>query len=390
MGKTGDVVVFRNPTAESDEEEDAAALDPTAVGAAAAGKPASALRFSNPLAGREEQDWDGERSPSSPSPHSPLSPGFAGDGDDDGVLGAVHVDDERVKRTGRDECAYHALTVGIAVLLPIYSLLALFATAMLYIIPNPMSALATLVLATVPIVLTVGRSAAKEDSESKLQLFSFMMVMTISMQLSCVVVFLLDDGRLADAFIDSCTHTVLRLCSQWSGNGAASFLPSREEICRCAGEDGSIAAGGSFSGTMASCFRGEAGSFGSKQSAGIGMFATLAIELLLARLAWGMMVDLDVKEHTEAASAEGGAPTGKLRGTIVCGLNLRSENQNIEHLKRNYKVPAQEISCRCAVLRMKTDGLSEGHEHKLQHTITGNVDDDNSPIWNHEFEDWRT
>jgi hypothetical protein len=352
-------VVFSNPAQGSSEEEGEEPVsgeeeDPVR---------GAELRFTNPL--REPEVGDGASSPSSPS--SPLSPQF----EQDAVPLSALVQAERPARSTRNEAAYLILTLGIAVLLPVYVLLALFAVGMLYLVPSPMSSLAMLVLVAVPAVLAIGRSGARKESESKLQLFSFLMMLVISMQLSCAVVFLIDDGSLADAFIDNAAVTAAEMCSSGTMETLSAVLPVAT-ICRCSGD-------GSYSGTMASCFRAESGDGaggaggggGAKATIAAVIFSTLAAELVLACLAWGMIVDLDVVETKMASKRQGGAPTGKLRGTVVCGLNLRSEAQNTEYAKsENYRPPAQEISSRYAVVSMRSADLSDGDPHKLQRTQT--------------------
>ena len=65
------------------------------------------------------------------------------------------------------------------------------------------------------------------------------------------------------------------------------------------------------------------------------------IETLLAFLAYNMIVDLDVREAQKAQKRKGGAPTGYIRGTIVGGSDLRTEEMNafdaIDRRKRKRK-----------------------------------------------------
>jgi hypothetical protein len=121
----------------------------------------------------------------------------------------------------------------------------------------------------------------------------------------------------------------------------------------------------------------------------------IVIESLLSFLAYGMIVDLDLKEAQKAAKLEGGAPTGYIRGNIVGGLDLRTKEMNVlecEDQKKKTttwrrKKPAKYFSCLFVDMVLKTPGLHKSRKHHLlQRVTTEGVEDDCFPMFNTAFE----
>lgn len=119
----------------------------------------------------------------------------------------------------------------------------------------------------------------------------------------------------------------------------------------------------------------------------------ILIEAVLAVLAYDMIVDLDVQAAQKAQSLAGGAPTGYIRGAIVGGWNLRTQELNAveaegqsKKRKRQSKRRPQ-MTCLSAKLELKTPGLHRSRkDHFVQTVQTDSVDDDCSPMWNQSFE----
>ncbi len=118
----------------------------------------------------------------------------------------------------------------------------------------------------------------------------------------------------------------------------------------------------------------------------------IVIETLLAFLAYNMIVDLDVREAQKAQKRKGGAPTGYIRGTIVGGSDLRTEEMNafeaIDRRKRKRKRKSTpQMSCLTVQLALSTPDLHKSRKHHSVQTVeTHGVEDDCSPMWNHSFE----
>ena len=313
--------------------------------------------------------------------------------------------DEREVRKGRDRWLYLAMLTGTGLLLPVYLVLSVFLVWMSTLVANAMSLLAAAVACTVTVVLYVGYTAARTSAESRLQLFSFLMTLAISMQLAAVIVFLLDrDNVLRDAFISSAAESATHMCADLKDSSAnlpvgAGLLPI-EEICKCNEQAGP---GNSTGTTIGECMRGGAAAADEswqvdKNQIGYGMFATLFIEVLLARIAWNMMVDLDVEAAKKGAKQKGGLLTGHLRGVILRGEDLRSEQQNTWHEKSSKKKAkrkgkfkrSQVISNRSVRLSLVSPDLPKGHEHYQQVAATEKVEDDDAPDWSYDFEDFTT
>ena len=129
---------------------------------------------------------------------------------------------------------------------------------------------------------------------------------------------------------------------------------------------------------------------------GIGV---IFIEVVLAVLAYNMIVDLDLRDAHKAEILPGGAPTGYIRGTIVGGSDLRTQEMNqvdieaqTQHKNKKNKTQGrtrkQQMSCLSMELAMTTPGLyacKPRKHHSVQTVETHGVEDDCSPLWNQSF-----
>ena len=296
---------------------------------------------------------------------------------------------------------------GTVLLLPFYSFMAVFMVWTFYIVPNPMSLIGVVVACFVPATLWIGLVGAKRNSESQLQMYAFLMIMAVTMQASAVIVVLVDDGTLSGAYMTSCTSAAQAACGMsLTEMVGGSLLP--EVLCECAEVDVDGSGRGGDMGTCVETYvTKELGAGGDGLTYGLGV--TMVIELFLAYLAYGMMVDLDIKDAKKAAKLKGGAPVGTMRGEIICGLDLLSI-QGTKGLNRKEQKMAKkaakasikssqsgdgerrvvsEISNRYVVLSLNTPGLHNQNKHHItQKTQTESVEDDSSPEFAHTFSGW--
>jgi hypothetical protein len=330
----------------------------------------------------------------------------------------------RQRRLGRAGMSYFIMTTGTLLLLPLYVMFAVFMAWVYYIVPNPMSALGTAVAVAVPGVLFVGREGGKKSSETQLQFFSFLMVLAITLQISIAIVVALDDGTLVDAYLAVCAKGAREMCANLGDLPVgAEYLPL-DIICGCADQEESSDSGGGQD--LATClrFKMEDDLNMGKRELGIAMIVTLVIELLLSWIAWGMMVDLDLREAKKAAKRKGGGPTGTLRGTIVCATDLLSEfdtlpakkqakmvkkeakaykrqlRQDKKNKSKGKKVTESELhgnglklelASRRVELALKTPGLDKAVSHHTKQTArTPEVEDDRDPDYQYAFGGLRT
>lgn len=245
-------------------------------------------------------------------------------------------------RLGRRGCSYAVLMFSTLLLLPLYTCFAAFMVWTFYIVPNPFSFICVTFACFVPATLWMGLIGARRGSQAQLQLYAFMMILAVTMQASVVVVVLLDvrpdpnkpagDGNqppLQQAYLNSCAYAARDACDLSLGGGdldaelwGGSLLP--EWICECAaGTDGS-GGGGEMAGCIGGALSKKLGH--GKDSIAIGLLATMAFELVLAYLGYTLMADLDIKDAKKLANMKGGAPTGTLRGEIICGVDLCAHN----------------------------------------------------------------
>lgn len=225
-------------------------------------------------------------------------------------------------RLGRHKGCYAVLMLATLILLPCYTAFGVFMIWAFYVIPNPFSFICMVFACFMPLTLYMGYKGARSESLPQLQLYAFMMILAVTMQASVAIVVRLDDGALERAYLQTCVAAARDACSTKLSNlWGGSLLP--QFLCDCAAEaDGS--SDGNDGARMFECVRGyiEANAGGGKSAISYGLIATMTVEVILAQLGWNLMVDLDAKDAKKAAKMKGGAPTGSLRGEVICGEDL--------------------------------------------------------------------
>eukprot|EP01043_Picozoa_sp_COSAG02_P018298 COSAG02_NODE_852_length_16531_cov_9.899586_1_plen_1228_part_00 len=384
--------------------------------------------FENPLAGGAQQDQNGSCSPSASMSATRTVSQDWGE--------SVHFDHKSVERfeadgesnrdknLGKAGWSHIFMTTGVLLLLPFYVGFALFMGWVVYIVPNPISALGAAVAISVPCVLWIGRQGTKKGSEKQLQMFSFLMLLVITLQISIAVVVGLDDGTLVDAYLELCAEAARKMCANVNDLPVGGDYIPLGAVCGCA--DQVISSASSGQQDLATCLREYARTTLNIQKRDLmaGMLLTLVIETLMSWLAWGMMVDLDMKDARQAAKRKGGGPTGTLRGTIVCGTRLLSRYDTLpeqanekqlkalgaamrlqyHHRKKQSDGSAlhktsdirpdtlrMDLSTRRVELALYTPGLDEAVSHHTRQTAgTQAVEDDRDPDFQYQFGGIRT
>lgn len=140
--------------------------------------------------------------------------------------------DDDSRRTSRDRLSYSLLVVGTGILLPTFALLAVFIVWVAYLQPNALNVLATCVSLPMPAVMYTGYRGATRQSEATLRGYSFALATMITMQLSMFFVALLDDGTLADAYVDSCVVSFEAMCSRFGDLPIGASLIT-DALCGC-------------------------------------------------------------------------------------------------------------------------------------------------------------
>lgn len=126
------------------------------------------------------------------------------------------------------------MTVGTAVLLPVFLLFALFAAWVVYLQANAVNVLVVCVALAMPAVMYTGCRGAGKQSEPVLRAYSFALTMVITMQLSMTFVAWFDDGTLWAAYVDSCAVGFSSMCSNMENLPMGADWLNVEEICACA------------------------------------------------------------------------------------------------------------------------------------------------------------
>eukprot|EP01043_Picozoa_sp_COSAG02_P021831 COSAG02_NODE_1118_length_14469_cov_8.856228_18_plen_526_part_01 len=364
------------------------------------------------------------------------------DADPDLVASAdIDLDDLVERREGRRTLHYLVFMVTTLVLMPVYSLWFLFMGWVYYLVPNSMAVVALVVSFFLPAVLHLGWRAARARNSNKLQFYSFLLVLAVSLQVSMCVVMILDNGVIRNGYIQSVTIAGRDVCeSTGSLPWGADYLPI-DEICACFSaqneerrsalpenpEDAAAASGNLTGGLLGSDTEIVDGVTAGNSSVSlapdvsinmtmchtvaatnetvcevveslvgclrfvvdneIGLagphvvaicLGTLCIELFLSYLAYTMMDDMDWKEQQRGLKRKGGLSVGTLQGQIVDAEGLKS---GIVDTKAN------SYGCRYAVLTLRSEDVAE-KSHRKYTAVTRKIEDDPSPDWNEPFEGW--
>ncbi len=254
--------------------------------------------FDNPTA----EGNGGEDDPPDPDPESPRSP--------KSPLDLAHSFDMELELQSKEsefKRGWLNYTVFMTVMIPLIPAYGLFALLMgwaCWVLPNPMSVVAMVVSALLPWVLWLGVKGARRKSMPRLQLFSFMMMLAISLQVSLVLVMILDDGTMSVAYISSVTLGFSSLCEETAALPVGAADLPITGVCECLMGDGSGVVNASMAAGLASvasdpnvvqCSRAVLERELGVEGSDFAMFAvvTLAVEFGLSWLAYHMMEDLD-------------------------------------------------------------------------------------------------
>jgi hypothetical protein len=271
--------------------------------------PGKEWEFGNPIAqdgGSNDDSDDAEGDAVSPRSESssPLSRAA------DSVVSMDIEEDLRRNERGykRGKLNYTVFMTAMALLMPVYGLFAAFMGWAWWVLPNPISAMATIVTAVLPWVLWLGVKGARRRSLARLQLFSFMMMLAISLQLSLALVIILDDGTLSDAYISGVTVAFSALCEEAAALPVGANMLPIEGVCECLKRDDSGAGNTSMvlvtsDPDVVQCSRAVLERELAVDGSNLAVFAvaTLLVELGLAWMAYHMMEDLDVAAAKYAA-----------------------------------------------------------------------------------------
>lgn len=109
-----------------------------------------------------------------------------------------------------------------------------------YIVPNALSATAAFISLCLPLVLRVGYQGAHGRSMGKLQLFAFMMVLAVTLQLSVCLLILMDDGSLSAALGRGIVVGMKSVCTQLRIHSSLPFglegmvgMDNIQDVCDC-------------------------------------------------------------------------------------------------------------------------------------------------------------
>ena len=141
--------------------------------------------------------------------------------------------DDETRRTGRNERYHLILIAGTAVLQPAFLLFAAFMVWVAYIQTNALNFVAVCISVVMPAVMYVGCRGATKRSEPVLRAYSFALAVVVTMQLSTVVVIMLDDGSLADAYVESCAVGFLTMCNNLDDLPVGAGWLDTGEMCAC-------------------------------------------------------------------------------------------------------------------------------------------------------------
>jgi hypothetical protein len=123
--------------------------------------------------------------------------------------------------------------VGTAVLLPTFLLFAAFMVWVAYMQTNALNLLTMCISVVMPVVMYVGCRGATKRSEPVLRAYSFALAMVIMMQFSVMVILMLDDGSLADAYVESCAVGFLTMCNNLDDLPVGAGWLDTGGMCAC-------------------------------------------------------------------------------------------------------------------------------------------------------------
>eukprot|EP01047_Picozoa_sp_COSAG01_P015628 COSAG01_NODE_784_length_13621_cov_68.866829_3_plen_308_part_00 len=209
----------------------------------------------------------------------------------------------------------------------------------------------------------------------------------------------LDGGEMIQSYLDSFELGLREMCSDVDDLPFGATALPMDDLCACVADelaDGAAVlpsdSGGSATGISTDTVKCVQDVLAEKVGLGDSGHAlpvvVLALELLMARVAWIVMQDLDTKEHEIASKKPGGLQLGTLSGTILAGSNLRAANAAVPTSKKKKRGkrkkkqgPQATRSCWLTVL---TPGV-ENEKHVRQILKSPKIEDDANPLWEHPF-----
>eukprot|EP01043_Picozoa_sp_COSAG02_P000474 COSAG02_NODE_8_length_60691_cov_104.994752_40_plen_2944_part_00 len=302
------------------------------------------------------------------SPMSPMSPGLSRDDSVD-----MFLEKEAVLGLGRKGLHYMAFLVLSLLALLYASLVA----AMFWYIFSVATESITFVLVVqstfLVLVLAWGVRAAHRANEAGLNLYTFMLLMAVIMQFSIAMVVVARGDEMLLVFQSSAAAAQAKLCADLGIDVSANFTLNENstvaeraeaagsELCMC--EDGAATC-------IVAYMQREHGV--QPEDFQYAQVAAILLQLLLAKLGWGMIVDLDYEAEQKLKKQAGGPPTGTLRGTIVAGRDLYDTKS-----KRG-RDP------KCVVELLTPDTAVKAH--RVQSAESQPLVDTLSPEWDEDFD----
>eukprot|EP01046_Picozoa_sp_COSAG06_P036669 COSAG06_NODE_4066_length_4609_cov_4.807761_3_plen_434_part_00 len=147
-------------------------------------------------------------------------------------------EEDRIVNQGRATLSYMFFWIACLLLIPIQGFMSSFMFYVAILVRNSLTTLGFVVCASIPAVLLVGLRGARRRSESWLQMYAFLTVLVITMQLSVAIVIVLDtDAKLLTAFLGSVAGAANQLCALPVDKLPIGFTRADgsmlEQVCSC-------------------------------------------------------------------------------------------------------------------------------------------------------------
>lgn len=273
------------------------------------GKESASIRFVNPLT---EIDGRG----AGVSPASPMSLSLDSPTSPEGGID-VFLEKEPVYGFGRRRLVYFVFVVlSLAALL--YA--SLMTVVFWYIFSVAAESITFVLLAQSTFLVSVlawGIRVAHQSNEPGLNLYTFMLLMAVIMQVSMAMVVVVHGDELLLFFRSSAAAAQKQLCKDlaidMNANENSTMARSSVEsrLCLCDGEEVACVV----------TYIEQEYSIRLEQYRFVQLTAIL-LQLVLAKLGWDMMVDLDFEKERQLKEQAGGPPIATLRGCMVAGRDL--------------------------------------------------------------------
>jgi hypothetical protein len=223
------------------------------------------------------------------------------------------------------------------------------------------------------LVLAWGIRAAVRNNESGLNLYTFMLLMAVIMQFSIVMIVVVRGDEMVEFLESSAAAAQRQLCEDLEIEMNANITIN---------ENSTVAERAEAAGSaLCSCDEGAATCVMNYMEKEYDVkpeqfqhaqIAAIMVQLLLAKLGWGMIVDLDYEEEQSIKKQAGGPPTGTLRGTMVRARDLMDT-----HSKRG-----RDPAC---VLELLTPDTAV-KLHRKQQAQSKPCTDTLTPEWEEDFD----